>query len=343
MDRALIEREIAGLLAGIGVRVERLRPDARLLQDLHIEGEDAVEFFAAVAARFGTDLSALRADWGSHFGSEGLSIPAAIPVALASVAAGAAAALAGLPAVLCAVPAAMGGAAAWLAGRATGAGRSRPIRISEVADAVERGYWDGTTQRTMAKRLPIGLWLAALACAVTGPAARAATDPPTRQATGPDMRTSVCPASRHPIPVGDPHLAGFWTAAVAFDRAGHGFSPLPAIGDVILEQHPDAGSAVIHTCQPSSRAYRTIHFRVDRGEARWIGEQQSFRSGRTFEDGDAGTVLEELVLDYETEPVAGFPLNRLNILYRGPVTEKAGPSASPSLEDARLLLRRWGF
>ena len=339
MDRALIEREIAGLLVAMGLRAERLRPEARLLQDLRVDGDDAAEFFAAIAARFGTDLSALRANWDSHFGAEGLSITAAAPVALASAATGAIAALAGVPGVLCAVPAAMGGAAVWLAGGATGAGRLRPIRLGEVADAVERGCWDGTTQRTMAKRLPIGLWLAALACAVTGPAARAATDPP----TGPDIRTSVCPASRRPIPVGDPRLAGLWSAAAAFDRAGHGFSPLPATGDVILEQHPDAGSAVIHTCQPSSRAYRTIHFRVDRSEARWIGEQQSFRSGRTFEDSDAGTVLEELILDYETEPIAGFPLNRLNILYRGPVTEKAGPSASPSLEQARLLLRRWGF
>ena len=63
---------------------------------------------------------------------------------------------------------------------------------------------------------------------------------------------------------------------------------------------------MIHTCQLSDRAYRTIHFRLGGGEGRWIGEQQSFRSGRTFEDGDAGTVLEELILDYETEPVAGY-------------------------------------
>ncbi|HEY0207177.1 MAG TPA: hypothetical protein VGC15_23865 [Acetobacteraceae bacterium] len=242
------------------------------------------------------------------------------------------------------MPAAMGGAVAWLAGRATGAGRLRPIRLGEVVDAVERGRWNGPAQRRTAKRLSVTLWIAVLACAPTGPTApRAATDPPTRRATGQNMRTSACPAGRRPIPVADPQLAGFWTAAATFDRAGHGFSPLPATGDVILEQHPAKEFAVIHTCQPSSRAYRTIHFRLGRGEARWIGEQQSFRSGRTFENSDAGTVLEELILDYEIEPVAGFPLNRLNILYRGPVTGKAGPSASPSLEHARLLLRRWGF
>ena len=194
------------------------------------------------------------------------------------------------------------------------------------------------------RRLPVTLWLAALACAPTGPAApRAATMPTTSHAARPSTWGSVCPASRHPIQVDNPRLAGFWNAAAAFDRAGYGFSPLPATGDVILEHHPDEGSAVIHTCQLSDRAYRTIHFRLGRGEARWVGKQQSFRSGRTFEDGDAGTVLEELILDYETEPVAGFPLNRLNILYRGPVSEGAGPSALPTLEETFLLLRRWGF
>ncbi len=142
MDRALIEREVAGLLAAMGIRAESLRPDARLLQDLRIEGDDAAEFFAAVAARFGTDLSALHADWDSHFGAEGLPLTAAAPVALASAASGAIAALVGVPGVLCAVPAAIGGAATWLAGRATSAGRLRPIRLSEVADAVERGRWD---------------------------------------------------------------------------------------------------------------------------------------------------------------------------------------------------------
>lgn len=142
--------------------------------------------------------------------------------------------------------------------------------------------------------------------------------------------------------MGDPRLTGFWKAAGVFDRAGHGFSPLPAAGDVILERHLGEGTAVIHTCQLSNRAYRTIHFRLDRDEARWIGEQQSFRSGRTFEDHDAGTVLEELILDYEIEAVAAFPLNQLNILYRGPATNDAGRSASPSQEQARLLLRRWG-
>ena len=196
----------------------------------------------------------------------------------------------------------------------------------------------------MARWLPVTFWLAALACAAASPAPpRAANDPSTGRVAGPDTRRSVCPTDRHPVQVDDPRLAGFWNAAAVFDRARYGFSPLPTTGDVILEHHPNEGSAVIHTCQLSDRAYRTIHFRLGGGEGRWIGEQQSFRSGRTFEDGDAGTVLEELILDYETEPVAGFPLNRLNILHRGPVSEGAGPSASPTLEETLLLLRGWGF
>ena len=146
MNRALIEHEVAGLLVGMGVRAERLCPDVRLLQDLRIDGDDAAGFFDAVSARFGTDLSALRAEWGSYFGPEGLSVMAAAPIALGSAVAGAAAALAGLPDVLCAVSAAMGAVAVWLVGQSIGTGRSRPICLSEVVDAVERGSWDAVAR-----------------------------------------------------------------------------------------------------------------------------------------------------------------------------------------------------
>ena len=146
MNRALIEQEVAGLLVGMGVRAERLGPDARLVQDLHIDGDDAAGFFDAVSARFDTDLSALRAGWDTYFGPEGLSVMAVAPLALGSAITGAAAALAGLPAVLCAVSAAMGAVAVWLVGQSIGTGRHRPIRLSEVVDAVERGSWDAAAR-----------------------------------------------------------------------------------------------------------------------------------------------------------------------------------------------------
>ena len=190
----------------------------------------------------------------------------------------------------------------------------------------------------------VTLWLVASALVPVGPpATRAAAASSADAVVPPGMAHSACPASRRPVRVDDPRLAELWRVAAGFDRARHGFSVLPRTGAVILEEHPRDGSAVIHTCQMADRVYRTIHFRGSRGAVRWVGEQQAYRSGRTYEDRFAGTLQEEIVLDYEIEPVAGFPLNRLNIQYRGPATGGAAPPASPSPEQAWLLLRAWGF
>ena len=211
------------------------------------------------------------------------------------------------------------------------AGRKRLTTPRHVAPGSARGP-------TLRRRCRAGaLRLAAIAICSTLLVATPAL------AAGPELSRSQCPASRSPVPVEDPRLTRFWTAAASFDRTRHGFSVLPVTGEVVFEHHPDAGSAVIHTCQGADRVYRTVHFRLAGDSPRWIGEQQSFRSGRTFEDKEAGTLLEELILDYETEPVAGFPLNRLNILYRGPPSARPGWAVSPSRDQARRMLRRWGF
>ena len=48
----------------------QLQSYSRLLQDLGMDGDDAVEFFAALRARFGTDFSSLEANWADHFSPE---------------------------------------------------------------------------------------------------------------------------------------------------------------------------------------------------------------------------------------------------------------------------------
>lgn len=45
-----------------GLRRDRLRSTARLLQDLGVDGDDAAEFFQQVQQRFGTDFSGLYED-----------------------------------------------------------------------------------------------------------------------------------------------------------------------------------------------------------------------------------------------------------------------------------------
>lgn len=154
---------------------------------------------------------------------------------------------------------------------------------------------------------------------------------------------SSCPQERDPVPVNDPRLVQYWAAATAFSRTQYGFSALPTSGDVMWESHPSEGYAVLQTCQLNNRVYRTIHFRLDAGPIRWIGEQQVFRSGRTYEHWDAGNLLEELVFDFEIERVAGFPLNQINIVYHGPDGNLANRSKPISLDEAHTILRTWGF
>ena len=144
VERVLIEREVARILAAMGIGEERLSPATRLLQDLRIDGDDAVAFFEAVSTRFGTDLTVLRKDWTTHFGPEGVSFAPIGRIMAGATGTGAATALAGLRPFTCVMLAAVAGAGAWLLGRPSGAPASRPIRLGEVVDAVERGRWEGS-------------------------------------------------------------------------------------------------------------------------------------------------------------------------------------------------------
>src|SRR5689334_7455628 len=80
------QSEVIGLLAHErGLPRESLRLSDRLLQDLGMDGDDAVDFFNNLHERFGTDLTQLHQHWSEHFGPEGFScwnglviIPAAV-------------------------------------------------------------------------------------------------------------------------------------------------------------------------------------------------------------------------------------------------------------------------
>ena len=68
-----------------GLPREKVHLSDRLLQDLGMDGDDAVDFFISVHERFGTDLADLQEHWTEHFGPEGFSwlnglviIPAAL-------------------------------------------------------------------------------------------------------------------------------------------------------------------------------------------------------------------------------------------------------------------------
>lgn len=63
-----IAAEIINLLAQKrDLPPESIRQSDRLLQDLGIDGDDAVNLFVSLQEQFGTDLTRLREHWSEHF------------------------------------------------------------------------------------------------------------------------------------------------------------------------------------------------------------------------------------------------------------------------------------
>lgn len=61
-----------------GLPRERVLLSDRLLQDIGLDGDDAVNFFVSLQERFGTDLTQLREHWSDHFRSERTLLWAAV-------------------------------------------------------------------------------------------------------------------------------------------------------------------------------------------------------------------------------------------------------------------------
>jgi acyl carrier protein len=144
-----IQAEVIEFVAGVAeVKPERVTLDARLLDDLGIDGDDAVEFFNAVHERFGTDLTHLYERWSDHFGPEGVPLSAGLVILAAAVIGGltfshlddvvgnviAVAAAAMMAALFIVV-------SIWI-GRKLGLIEDvTPITVREVVQAVEAGAW----------------------------------------------------------------------------------------------------------------------------------------------------------------------------------------------------------
>jgi len=70
-----IQSEILEMLAKErGLPAARIQLSSRLLQDLGMDGDDAVDFFISIRERFDTNLAELQSRWSEHFGPEGMSL-----------------------------------------------------------------------------------------------------------------------------------------------------------------------------------------------------------------------------------------------------------------------------
>ncbi len=72
METSLEDRVIEFTARRLPAAAGRISLDSRLLQDLGLDGEDAIEFFEAYDDEFEVDLSVLiEQNWKRHFGSVG--------------------------------------------------------------------------------------------------------------------------------------------------------------------------------------------------------------------------------------------------------------------------------
>jgi acyl carrier protein len=81
-----IEAEVIDLIAHErGLPRRKVILSSRLLHDLGMDGDDAVEFFQDFEKRYGPDLAPLYRHWDRHFGPEGFGSPMMFLILLALV------------------------------------------------------------------------------------------------------------------------------------------------------------------------------------------------------------------------------------------------------------------
>lgn len=142
-----LEGEVIDLLAEErGLARERVQLSDRLLQDLGMDGDDAVDFFNSVHERFGTDLAHLGEHWSEHFGPEGLSCWNGLVIVPFALIGGVVGGIVGPSkfwsyAIAFAVAVALLAAWFWAMRRWGPPDKMVPITVAEVVAAVEAGAW----------------------------------------------------------------------------------------------------------------------------------------------------------------------------------------------------------
>jgi len=142
-DPSVMVRKL--LIEGQGVPERKVTPDARILHDLGVDGDDAGEVFDALHERFGTDFSELNGQWRTFFNTEGASPPAILLGIFAVLVCGGAAGM--LAAALDWPKVVAGGLAVALLVFGGGLfsrwfGRElRPLTVAGLAEIVQAGRW----------------------------------------------------------------------------------------------------------------------------------------------------------------------------------------------------------
>jgi hypothetical protein len=120
------------------------------------------------------------------------------------------------------------------------------------------------------------------------------------------------------------------------DRASLGFTAVPVGADVRLELEGNGYDAMLHIYADT---VRTVAFRKTADGYIWIGEQETHEGPRTYTTVD-GTFNEAITITYETERMSGYPVNRINVSYRGE-DPRLAQDRDLTLEDVAPMLAEW--
>ena len=145
------------------------------------------------------------------------------------------------------------------------------------------------------------------------------------------------------VEMDDPKIEPLLDATREVDTVSLGFTPLPDKADVRLEGPSRHGGydAMLHIEADTSR---TIAFRKNGSQYKWIGEQEIHKGPNQY-TGPDGTFYEEICITYETVHISGVPLGRTCISYFGedPRFKYKNPfSANPlTLAEVQPILEEW--
>jgi len=148
-----------------------------------------------------------------------------------------------------------------------------------------------------------------------------------------------------PVTLSDPSMAPILKAIGAVDRAKLGFTPVPldveVRVDTIDRAHwnrsypPPVWDVMVHIY---AATHRTIAFQKTADGLRWISEQETHFGPKDYTDQD-GTRQEHLVVEYQTAPVNGVPLNQVCVSYSGRDPQLTGRELT--LEQIKPVLEQW--
>src|SRR5207248_11149169 len=90
-----------------------------------------------------------------------------------------------------------------------------------------------------------------------------------------------------------------------------------------------------------AKTFRTIAFRKENGNYIWVGDQETFDGPKKYKTED-GVFNEAITLTYETQRISAYPINQLNVSYRGEDPRLEAPKQL-TLAGVKAILTEWGY